>query len=110
MYKYKIYRSFGSIDKSIRKHELIGVVSAADIEEAEDQIIEEVKADLAGNTDVKFKKFTVDAEDLEPAEDHHKSKRYDYCILGIIYPDMAEKNILIEYGIIEEKILDDLIY
>lgn len=110
MYKYKIYRSFGSIDKAIRKHELVGVITASDIEEAEESIIEEVKADLAGNTEIEYKNFTVHAEELEPAEDHHKSKRYDYCILGIIYPDVAEKNILIEYGIIEEKIPDDLIY
>lgn len=102
MNKYKVFRSFGSIDKDIRKHELIAVIQATCIEEAEESILKEIKDDLSETDDIKFRNYNVDAMELEPSEDHHKNKTYDYCSTGILYPDYADKNIVIEYGIIEE--------
>lgn len=104
---YKIYRSFGSIDKDIRKHELIAVVPETSIEAAEEVIYQEIKDDMLGRTDLGYRDFKAEAYDLEPAEDHHKSKRYDYCATGIIYPDFSDKNIMIEYGIIEATSKED---
>ena len=32
----------------------------------------------------------------------HRVRRYQYEMMGIVYPQYAEKNILIDYGVIEE--------
>lgn len=37
----------------------------------------------------------------EPIKDFRRVKRYQYEMMGIVYPQYAEKNILIEYGITE---------
>ena len=34
-------------------------------------------------------------------KDFRRVKRYQYEMMGIVYPQYAEKNILIEYGITE---------
>lgn len=103
MKKFKVYRSFGVLDKQIRKHELIAVEYGTSIEEAEEAIIESIKADLDTNPDAQaYRDFTSTVEEIEYNEDNHENKTYQYCTTGIIHPDYAAENIVIEYGIKEE--------
>ena len=37
----------------------------------------------------------------EPIKDFRKVRRYQYEMTGIVYPPNADKNILIDYGIVE---------
>ena len=98
MKKFKVYRSFGDLDKQIRKHELIA------IEKVEEAIIKCIKADLDTNPDAQtYRDFTTLVYELEFNEDNHKNKTYKYCTIGIIQPDYASENIVIEYGIKEEE-------
>ena len=46
--KYVLYRSFGSIDKDVRKHELVAVEYGKDIYEVTDALIKAAADDLAG--------------------------------------------------------------
>lgn len=46
--KYKLYRSFGNLDKDVKKHELVGVEFGKDIDEVADALIRAVADDLAG--------------------------------------------------------------
>lgn len=104
MKKFKVYRSLGQLDKQIRKHELIAVEYGPSIEEVEETIRECIKADLDTNPDAQaYREFTSTVNELEYNEDHHENKTYQYCTTGIIHPDYAAQNIVIEYGIKEEK-------
>lgn len=104
MKKFKVYRSFGNLDKQIRKHELIAVEFGTSIEEAEEAIRKCIKADLDTNPDAQaYRDFTALVDELEFNEDHHENKTYQYCTTGIIQPDYAPENIVIEYGIKEEE-------
>ena len=38
----------------------------------------------------------------EPVQEHRRVRRYQYEMMGIVYPQYAEKNVLIDYGVIEE--------
>ena len=47
-------------------------------------------------------KYETAAYAPEPVKEFRRVKRYAYEMTGIVYPTYADKNILIEYGIIEE--------
>lgn len=100
MAKYKIYRTQGRIDKDIRKHELVAVEEGTDIFTATDAIIHAVVTDLAESEE--FSHCRADAYAPEPVEWFRQSSRYDYYVCGLVMPEHAEKNIIMEYGIIEE--------
>ena len=97
--KYVLYRSFGSIDKDVRKHELVAVEYGKDINEVTDALIKAAADDLAGMPE--YEPFETAAFAPEPIKDFRRVKRYQYEMMGIVYPQYAEKNILIEYGITE---------
>lgn len=46
--KYKLYRSFGNLDKDIRRHELVAVEIGADIDAVTDALIRTVTGELSG--------------------------------------------------------------
>ena len=94
------YRSFGDLDKDVKKHELVAVEYGSTIEDVEDALIKDVADDLAGDT--KYAGCETSAYAPEPIKDFRKVKRYDYEMLGIVYPHHAETNVLIDYGIIVE--------
>lgn len=100
MAEYKIYRTPGRIDKDIRKHELVAVEEGSDIFTVTDAIIHAVAADLTESEE--FRHCRADAYAPEPVESFRQSYRYDYYVCGIVMPEHAEKNIIIEYGIIED--------
>lgn len=80
--KYLLYRSFGNLDKDVKKHELVAV------------------DDLAGLSE--YEKYETAAFAPERTKDFRKTKRYAYEMTGIVYPTHADKNILIDFGIVEE--------
>ena len=98
-HSYVLYRSFGSIDKDVRKHELVAVEYGKDINEVTDALIKAAANDLAGMPE--YEHFETAAFAPEPIKDFRRVKRYQYEMMGIVYPQYAEKNILIEYGITE---------
>ena len=46
--KYKLYRSFGNLDKDVRRHELVAVEYGTNLEAVTDALIHAVSDDLAG--------------------------------------------------------------
>ena len=86
--KYKLYRSFGDLDKDVTKHELVAVEYGKDIDEV---------TEAPG-----YEKFKTVAYAPEPVKSFRRVKRYAYEMTGIVYPTCAEENILIDYGIVEE--------
>lgn len=99
--KYKLYRSFGDLDKDVKKHELVAIEYGSTITEVEDALIKDVADDLAG--DAEYTGYETTAYAPEPVKNFRKVKRYDYEMLGIVYPPHAETNVLIDFGIIEEQ-------
>ena len=91
--KYILYRSFGSIDKDVRKHELVAVEYGKDIYEVTDALIKAAADDLAGMPE--YENCETAAFAPEPVKEFRR-------VTGIVYPKYAEKNVLIEYGIVEE--------
>lgn len=96
---YKIFKTKGRIDKDIRQHELIGIEYGNDIYSAANDIIRAVTDDLQETEE--FKHAEVSAYAPAPVEEFRRSHHYDYYTVGIVSPPHADKNILIEYGIIE---------
>ena len=98
--KYKLYRSFGDLDKDVTKHELVAVEYGKDIDEVTEALIKVVSDDLAETPG--YEKFKTAAYAPEPVKSFRRVKRYAYEMTGIVYPTYAEENILIDYGIVEE--------
>ena len=95
--KYKLYRSFGNLDKDVRRHELVAVEYGMNLEAVTNALIRAVADDLAGTA----------AFAPEPVKGFRRVRRYDYEMTGIVYPTYADKNILIDYGIVEENELEN---
>ena len=91
--KYILYRSFGDLDKDIKKHELVAVETGKNIDDVAD--------DLAGMPE--YEHCETAAYAPEPVKDFRKVRRYQYEMMGIVYPPNADKNILIDFGIVEKE-------
>ena len=98
--KYKLFRSPGDLDKSVLKHELVAVEIGSSIDEVTDALIRAVRDDLAEMPE--YAHCETAAYAPEPVQEHRRVRRYQYEMMGIVYPQYAEKNILIDYGVIEE--------
>lgn len=99
--KYKLYRSLGSIDKDVKKHELVGVEFGRDIDEVTDALIQDAADDLAALPEYAHCRTAAYAP--EPIKEHRRVKRYQYEMMGIVYPPYADMNILIDFGIVEDE-------
>lgn len=97
--KYILYRSFGNLDKSIKKHELVAVEIGRDIYEVTDALIKDVADDLAGMPE--YAHCETFAYAPEPVQDCRSVKRYQFEMRGIVSPSHAKENIVIDYGIVE---------
>ncbi len=98
--KYKLYRAGNSIEKAIRKHELISIEYGKDIVEVEDALVKAVTDDLAG--DPEYDNCEASAYAPEYVNCYRGKSRYQYEMTGIVYPPGNSKNILVMYGIMEE--------
>lgn len=97
--KYKLFRFPGDVDKSGLKHELVAVEIGSSIDEVADALIRAVRDDLAEMPE--YAHCETAAYAPEPVQEHRRVRRYQYEMMGIVYPQYAEKNILIDYGVIE---------
>ena len=98
--KYKLFRSPGDLDKSVLKHELVAVEIGGSIEEVTDALIRAVRTAMSSMPTSLNCETAAYAP--EPVQEHRRVRRYQYEMMGIVYPQYAEKNILIDYGVIEE--------
>lgn len=97
--KYILYRSFGDLDRDIKKHELVAVEYGKNIDDVTNALIKAAADDLAGMPE--YERSETAAFAPEPVKDFRKVRRYQYEMMGIVYPPNAEKNILIDFGIVE---------
>lgn len=99
--KYLVYRSFGSLDKDIKKHELIAVEFGKDIDAVTERLLKEVKEDMSLLPECKGWTVSVYAPEAVPSG--RKVKRYDYSIEAVACYPVAPKHKRIEYGVIEKE-------
>lgn len=97
--KYKVYRSFGELDKQIRKHTLVAVEYGENIYDVTPALIRAVTDELSCSPE--YEKCDVWANAPQEVGAFRHVKRYQYEILGVVSPPNAPKNILIDFGIIE---------
>ena len=99
-----LYFSFGNLDKDVRRHELVAVEYGTNLEAVTDALIHAVSDDLAGTPE--YASYKTAAFAPAPVKEFRRVRRYDYEMTGIVYPPYADKNILTDYGIIEESELE----
>ena len=97
--KYILYRSFGDLDKAVKKHELVAVETGKNTDDVTDALIKAAADDLASMPE--YERCETAAYAPEPTKDFRKVRRYQYEMTGIVYPPNADKNIVIDYGIVE---------
>lgn len=98
--KYLLYRALGDdIEKNVKQHELVAVEYGKNISEVENALIKDATDDLAGMPEYKGCETAAYAPELRP--DYRKVRRYQYQMMGVIYPPVAEKNIIVYFGIVE---------
>ena len=95
--KYILYRSFGDLDKDIKKHELVAVEIGGSIDEVTNALIKDVAEDLAERPE--YAHCAAYAPEL--IHNFRRVKRYQYEMQGMVSPPRAKENILIDYGIVE---------
>ena len=102
MKKYKVFRSFGSLDRDIKKHILVAVEYGKDIYAVTDTLIKAVTDDVLGIE--KYQNgYTSVAYAPESVDESRRVKRYAYSMMAIASPAYGENDI-IDYGIIEEAV------
>lgn len=99
--KYILYRSFGNLDKDVKKHELVAVEIGKNIDDVTEALIRAVTDDLAGMPEYEHCETAAYAPEL--IKEFRRVRRYQYEMTGIVYPPNADKNILIDYGIVEKE-------
>lgn len=102
MKKFKVFRSLGKIDESIRKHELVAVEYGKDIYEVTDKLIRAVNDDAEGLPQFE-KGYTAATMAPKEVPSHRHVKRYQYVMQAILHPEFGPENQLLEYGIIAEE-------
>ena len=102
MKKFKVFRSLGKIDESIRKHELVAVEYGKDIYEVTDKLIRAVNDDAEGMPQFE-KGYTAATMTPEEVPSYRHVKRYQYVMQAILQPEFGSENELLEYGIIVEE-------
>ena len=98
--KYILYRSLGSIEKDVKKHEIVAVEFGESIDDVVEDLIRDAAHDLAAMPE--YEHCSTAAYAPEPVKEFRRVKRYQYEMTGIVYPPYADKNILIDFGIVEE--------
>ena len=99
--KYKLFRSPGDLDKAVRKHELVAVETGKSIDDVANALIRAVRDDLAEMPE--YVHCETAAHAPEPLKLFRRVRRYRYDRMGIVYPEYAEENILMDHGMMEEE-------
>lgn len=98
--KYKLFRSPGNLDKSVRKHVLVAVEYGRDIDEVTDALIRDVREDLSGMPE--YASCETAAYAPCSVRSYRRVRRYAYEMTGVACVANADENTLIDYGIMEE--------
>lgn len=98
--EYKLFRSFGSLDRDVWKHELVAVEYGDSILDVDDTLIKAAADDLAGGP--LYAGCATSAYAPELVRSFRRVKRYAYEMMGIVSPPNAPKNVLIDFGVMEE--------
>lgn len=69
--KYLLYRSFGNLDKDVKKHELVAVEYGKDIYDVTDALIKAAADDLAGLSEYEFTQPNKEASVNEAEATRH---------------------------------------
>ena len=96
-----IIRSPVERDKAVRKHELVAVETGKRIDDVADAFIHAVRDDLAEMPE--YAHCETAAHAPEPGKLFRRVRRYRYERMGIVYPEYAEENILMDHGMMEEE-------
>jgi len=99
--KYLVFRSFGNLEKDVRKHALVAVEYGSDIDSVTDKLIKAINDDAIGLEKYQHG-YTVATYAPELVNDLRRVKRYKYMMDAVLYPEYGEHNDMIEYGIVEE--------
>lgn len=97
--KYLLYRSLGNLDKDVKKHQLVSVEYGCDIFDVSDALIQAASDELAESPE--YKGCQTAAYAPEPLKEFRRVTRYQYEMMGIVYPPHGDKNILIDFGVVE---------
>lgn len=97
--KYLLYRSLGSLDKDVKKHQLVGVEYGDDIYDVSEDLIKDAADELAESPE--YNNCKTAAYTPEPLKEFRRVARYQYEMTGIVYPPHGDKNILVDFGIVE---------
>ena len=92
------YDILKSAIRSLKKYD-IEIVALKNIDDVTDALVKAAADDLAGMPE--YERCETAAYAPEPVKDFRKVRRYQYEMTGIVYPPNADKNILIDYGIVE---------
>ena len=91
--KYILYRSFGDLDKDIKKHELVAVETGKNIDDVADALIKAAADDLAGMPE--YEHCETAAYAPEPVKDFRKVRRYQYEMTGIDFTYLCSYTVYI---------------
>lgn len=97
--KYKLYRSFGDLNKHIKQHTLVAVEYGKNIFDVTSALMRAVNDELSNSPEYKNCHTWANAPEGVPS--FYRVKRYDYMMRGVVSPPNAPENILIDFGIIE---------
>ena len=97
--KYILYRAPHGLDKNVRQHELIAIEYGKNIFDVTDSLIRAAADDLAGLPE--YAGCETAAMAPEPIESFRRVKKYQYEMLGIVYPPKGKENFLVDFGIVE---------
>lgn len=97
--KYLLYRSFGDLDKNVRMHQFVGVEYGKNIYDVSNALIKDAVDELTESPE--YENCTANAFAPEPLKEFRRVKRYRYEMMGIVYPQHGDENILVDFGIIE---------
>lgn len=103
--KYKLVRFLGDVDDEPRKYELVAVEFGNSIDEVMPALIQDVNDDLAGLPEYKGCHTAAYLESSEGSIGTLDSciDEGDFGMMGVVYPLVAEKNILFDYDVMVEE-------
>jgi len=101
MKKFMLYRTLGSIDRDIKKHELVEVVIGENIYNVTDELIQAATDDMKGMEQFAVGYTFAAYAPIHFEDDELRTNRYSYGMDGIACPAYGEKNVLITYAIAE---------
>jgi len=102
MKKFLVFRSFGNLEKDVRKHELVVVEHGANIYAVTDALVKAVRDDATGIEE--YQSYEVEVYAPEPVPSGRRVKRYAYSIMAVASPANGKLGDIIEYGVIEEEV------